>query len=127
MIVVDASVLIGHLDGADPHHEKATQMLLDAAEYPLGASTITIAEVLVRPAQGDRLSAAQSALDALALQEIPLEPGAAFRLARLRAETRLKLPDCCVLLAALECSAERALTLDDRLRAQALRLGIGTG
>lgn len=127
MIVVDASVLIAHLDDSDVHHEAATGLLLDAAEETLGASPITLAEVFVGPAKKGRLSAARTALDALAVQEISLGPDAASRLALLRAETGLKLPDCCVLLAAQDGHATSIKTFDDRLRAKARALGLAAG
>ena len=113
MIVVDASVLIAHLDGNDALHERATEALLGAAEQPLGCSPITLAEVLVGPARAGR--DARSALTDLGVAEIPLGDDAAGRLAELRAGTALKMPDCCVLLAAEDGHAEAVLTFDDRL------------
>ena len=56
------------------------------------------------------------------MAEIPLGADAPTRLARLRAETGLKLPDCCVLLAAQDASASSVLSFDDRLSAAAERL-----
>ncbi len=100
MIVLDASVLIAHLDGRDPHHESAVEMLRTHAMEMLGASQISLAETLVAPARTGRLEEAQEALERLAVRELAFAHGASNRLARLRAETGLKLPDCCVLLAA---------------------------
>lgn len=48
---------------------------------------------------------------------------AAVRLASLRATTRLKLPDCCVVLAAQQHAAA-VLTFDGRLAAASERLGV---
>jgi predicted nucleic acid-binding protein len=127
VIVVDASVLIGHLDEADAQHDGASALLTEAANSPLGASTITIAEVLVGPVRTGWLQAARAALEALELTEVPLGSGASERLASLRAKTNLKLPDCCVLLAADDAGADAILTLDDRLGAQAAQLGLGAG
>ena len=124
MIVVDASVLIAHLDERDALHTEAVTMLIDAAEQPLAASSLTIAEVLVGPARQDRLEAAVDALGLLELQEIPFAADAAVRLAVLRATTNLKLPDCCVLLAAQDGRAEAIVTFDDRLGREAERLGL---
>ena len=119
MTVVHASVLIAHLDERDAQHELAVERLLEAAEQPLAASPITLAEVLVGPARAGRLEAAQTALRDLALQEVPLAADAAVRLAGLRAETTLKLPDCCVLLGAQDARARSILTFDERLAAEA--------
>lgn len=124
MIVLDASVLIAHLDAGDAHHALATKRLLEAADEPFGASTITLAEVLVGPIRAGRQAAADAALDALEVAELPLPPRAAARLALLRAETGLKLPDCCVLLVA-EVADAGVLTFDDRLARAAAALGRG--
>ena len=125
MIVVDASVLIAHLDERDAQHAEATAVLLDAAEHPLAASPLTIAEVLVGPARQDRMDAALDALSQLELREIPFAAGAAARLALLRASTSLRLRDCCVLLAAQDGRADAILTFDERLGREATRLGYG--
>ena len=123
MIVLDASVLIAHFDAADAHHDAADQQLLEIAEQPLGCSPLTLAEVLAGPARSGRLETVHRAIEELEVVEIPLPPGAATRLARLRAETGLRLPDCCVLLAAQIGEAQFLLTFDDRLRREAQRLG----
>jgi predicted nucleic acid-binding protein len=125
VIVVDASVLIAHLDAGDAQHEKAVERLLALAEQPLGCSPITLAEVLVGPAKSGRLEFARQAIADLGVTEVALAADAASRLASLRAETNLKLPDCCVLLAALDAGANGLLTFDDRLTREAARLGLG--
>jgi predicted nucleic acid-binding protein len=114
VIVLDASVLIAHLDADDAHHERARERLLDAAGHQFAASAITLAEVLVGPIRAGRLREARAALQALGIAELPLPANAAERLALLRAETQLKLPDCCVLLAAEDAEC-RVLTFDERL------------
>jgi predicted nucleic acid-binding protein len=126
VIVVDASALIAHLDDSDALHQDARTALLDLADQPLAASPLTLAEVLVGPARQNRLPAAVDALQQLELQEIPFAPDAPARLAILRATTSLKLPDCCVLLAAQDGRADVILTFDDRLRREAERLGFGS-
>ena len=124
MIVLDASVLIAHLDEGDAHHASAVDRLLDVADHSLAASTLTLAEVLVGPARADRLEQARAALRELDVREIAFARDAAPRLAALRADTALRLPDCCVLLAAQDSGAEAILTFDDRLENQAARLGL---
>ena len=124
MIVVDASVLIAHLDESDALHDQAEQALLRTADQRLGCSTVTLAEVLVGPARRARLDAARAALDELDVAQIPLADDAPVRLATLRAETALKLPDCCVLLAAQDARAEAVLTFDEILAREAKRLGL---
>lgn len=123
MIVVDASVLIAHLNATDSCHSRAETVLLETAEHPLVASSITVAEVLVGPARSGKLDVARSALRALEVEEVSVPSGSAEQLARLRADTGLKLPDCCVLLAAQDKHADAVLTFDDRLMKRAQELG----
>jgi predicted nucleic acid-binding protein len=125
VIVVDASVLIAHLDASDVQHEEAVGWLLEVAEQPLGCSTITLAEILAGPARSNRLESARQAIAELGVSEIALAADAAPRLASLRAETKLKLPDGCVLLAAQDADADAVLTFGDRLTREAARLGFG--
>jgi predicted nucleic acid-binding protein len=123
MIVIDASVLIAHLDERDALHERAIEGLLAAAEQTLGCSPITLAEVFVGPARDGRLDIARTAVAELGVREVALASDAAARLAQLQAQTNLKLPDCCVLLAAQDGGADGVLTFDDRLTRAAAQLG----
>jgi predicted nucleic acid-binding protein len=102
VIVLDASVLIAHLDEHDADHERAAELLAGSGTEPLGASTVSLAETFVAPARARRLSEATTALERLGIQELPLSTEASARLAQLRAATDRQLPDCCVLLAAQE-------------------------
>ena len=123
MIVVDATLLIAHLDERDEQHARAGEALDRAVDQPLGCSPITLAEVLVGPARHGRLDAARAALTALEVADVRLGDDAPARLARLRADTGLKLPDCSVLLAAQDAPAGAILTFDDALARVAERLG----
>lgn len=122
MIVLDASVLIAHLEEADVHHDRATVLLSALADHDFGISPLTLAEVLVGPARSDRLINAQSALRMLEVVTVPLSDDAPVRLATLRATTGLRLPDCCVLLAA-EIAAGEVATFDAHLAAVGSGLG----
>lgn len=123
MSVLNASVLIGHLDGHDRHHRRATDLLVANAGASLGASSISLAETLVAPARSGKLEVARDALRRLAIAELPFSAGAPEHLALLRAETGLKLPDCCVLLAAQNHSAAVA-SFDSDLARSARHLGL---
>jgi predicted nucleic acid-binding protein len=125
VIVLDATVLIAHFDQHDALHTRATEHLLEAADQQFGASSITLAEILVAPTRTGHQADALAALRALDVTEIPLPPNAATRLAALRVETVLKLPDCCVLLAAQDVDGT-VLTFDDRLAREAARLGVNS-
>lgn len=116
MIVLAAGVLIAHLDATDAHHDRAQRLLLQAADQELAASVVTVAEVLVAPARAGHLARATAALAELGVASVPLDVDAHVPLATLRAETGLKLPDCCVLLAA-EQGRGAVATFDDRLAA----------
>jgi predicted nucleic acid-binding protein len=126
-VVLDASVLIAHLDGNDVHHGRAVDLLLAATGSPFAASVVTIAEVLVGPARVGALGRAQGALDALGLAPVGLGVDSPAQLATLRAESGLKLPDCCVLLAARDTGASAVLTFDHRLADAARAVGLPTG
>jgi predicted nucleic acid-binding protein len=123
VIVLDASVLIAYLDGGDSYHESAVELLRARAVEELGASQISLAETLVAPARAGRLDDARQALEKLAVRELPFAQDASSRLAGLRAGTGLKLPDCCVLLAA-EDHAGGVASFDRNLRQRAQSLGI---
>lgn len=102
MIVLDASVLIAHLDERDTHHERASRLLAETGAEPLGASTITLAETLVAPRATGPPGRRTCGPRSTRRRRASLADGAPGQLARLRAETGCKLPDCCVLLAARE-------------------------
>jgi predicted nucleic acid-binding protein len=123
VIVTDASVLIAHLDAEDAHHDRAGSLLESLAARPLSASRVTLAEVLVGPARAGKLELAMAALAQLGVLGLGLDPDAPARLAGLRAATGLKLPDCCVLLAAEQVNASIA-TFDERLAGASRRLGM---
>jgi len=123
VIIIDASVLIAHFDADDALHEDARRLLRSAAEEPFRTSPLTQAEVLVGPARAGKLDRAVAALAQLGVRTVPMDTDAPVRLAMLRAETRLKLPDCCVLLAAEQLGDAQIATFDDQLYAVARRRG----
>lgn len=123
MIVLDASPLIAYFDAADALHERAVASLRRLGGERLAISPLTLAEVLVGPTRNGALDLIRTGLKALQVEEIGLPDDAAVRLASLRATTRLRLPDCCVLLAAQQRGAA-VLTFDDRLAAVSGRLDV---
>jgi predicted nucleic acid-binding protein len=125
VIVLDASVLIAHLDSTDRHHVAARNLLEESGGTPLAASAITVAETLVSPARSGRLKDAEFALRRLGIEELAIDSGDAARLATLRAGTGLKMPDCCVLLVALDQEATLA-SFDSSLLASARELKLET-
>lgn len=125
MIILDASVLIAHLESNDSHHAQATEILLDHCDGEFASSTVTLAEVLVGAIRAGRGEHARDALAELQIHHVGLEPDAAWELAQLRVRTGLKLPACCVLYAARNLPPARIATFDARLAAGAATLGIG--
>lgn len=119
MMVLDASVLIAYLDSDDVHHVRAETLLSREIDDDFAANTVTLAEVLVAPARGQRLDAAREALQDLEVKELPFAADSAAKLAQLRATTNLKMPDCCVVHAAEDVSA-RVASFDVRLAEAAI-------
>ena len=79
MIVADASVLIAHLAERDALYDRAEEALMRTAEQRLCSSTLTLAEVVVRPARRDRLTAAGAVLAELQVEELQFGNDAASR------------------------------------------------
>jgi toxin FitB len=123
LIVLDASVLIAHLEAGDVHHDRATGFLLELTDETFVVSPLTLAEVLVGPVRSGKLAITQQVIRELQIATIAFSDDAPVRLATMRASTRLRLPDCCVLLAAETAHASVA-TFDDRLAASAADLGL---
>jgi predicted nucleic acid-binding protein len=123
VIVLDASVLIAFLDAADAHHRAAYAVIAsDAADDPV-VHPLTLAEVLVaasRAGTGTRLAA--DLATAGIRTDLP-DADQPLRLAELRASTRLRLPDCCVLDVASFHRAPLA-TFDKRLAGEARGRGV---
>jgi len=80
--------------------------------------------VLVGAIRADRSDEARDALAQLQVTALGLDADAARELAELRVRTGLRLPDCCVLYAALSQPPKAIATFDTRLAAGAVTLGI---
>ena len=125
MIVLDASVLIAYLNRLDPLHANAESLLESLSSESWGLSTVTLAETLVYPARAGRLEEAEAVLVSLDLQELAARGGAAARMAEMRADLGIKMPDCCVLVAAQDNEAAVA-SFDLALLSAARKLGLKT-
>ena len=116
-LILDASVLIGLLDTADPHHGRAVDEVAaaDTAERALVTPASAYSESLVAFARGGRVADARAAIAAMGISVVPLTATIAERAAALRAEHgRLRPPDAMVLATAQELDGE-LLAYDDRL------------
>jgi predicted nucleic acid-binding protein len=114
VIVLDASVLIAFLDAADAHHERAVTLLSQEIDDDFAVNLLTLAEILVAPTRAGRCDLVLRALGDLGVETLQFPADAAVTLAELRAQTLLKMPDCCVLLSALDRRA-RLASFDDRV------------
>lgn len=123
MIVLDASVLIGHFEPADSHHGDATALLKAHLTDSFASSVVTLAEVYVGASRADQADRLEQLLAQLAIRSLELPADAAHRLGELRATTGLKLPDCCVLYTAERHHAAIA-TFDDTLVKRAKSIGL---
>jgi predicted nucleic acid-binding protein len=124
MIVLDASVLIAAMTPDDSHHVAAISLLatLDEGSVSL-IHSVNLAEVLVGQVPYGLEESAALEIAASGVAAIGTDVDTPVRLARLRASTKLGLPDCCALDAALETGYAIA-TFDDRLARAAKSLGI---
>jgi len=123
VILLDASVLIGHFEPADAHHAQATAVLTAHLAESFAASVITLAEVYTGAARHGQAPRLKELLEQLRIEELALPAGASLRLGELRAVTSLKMPDCCVLYTAEHHRAAIA-TFDNKLAARAGEIGI---
>ncbi|MFT4229698.1 MAG: PIN domain-containing protein [Microbacterium sp.] len=112
MIVLDASVLIAHLAEEEVHGERAFEIL--DSEDDLLVHPMTLAESLVGPVRTGLESDVLQTFERLGIERLRPAADEPLVLARLRATTSLKIPDCCVLATALEQGATLA-TFDSRL------------
>jgi predicted nucleic acid-binding protein len=116
-LILDASVVIGLLDTADPHHSRAVDDVeaadLEGHQLVLPASAHS--ETLVAFARARRLDEARRAIAAMGITVVPLTDTIAERAAELRARhERLRLPDAIVLATAQRLEG-RLLSYDRRL------------
>ena len=123
MIVLDASVVIAHLASHDAHHRTATDFFRERLDEEFAVHTLTLTEILVGPTRVGRGAFALQQLTALGVTEWTPPSGSAARLAQLRADSGLKLPDCCVLHAAMTTTSPLA-TFDERLARVAASAGV---
>jgi predicted nucleic acid-binding protein len=116
-LILDASVLIGLLDNADDHHQRAVDDVeaADQAETELIAPATAYSEAMVAFARVGRIRDAREAIAAMGISVSPLDARTAERAAELRARhDRLRLSDAIVLATARELGGQ-LLSYDERL------------
>lgn len=124
LTVLDANVIIAAGNHTDSFHDAALAHLRAAVRRgDLGMAELTLAEVLVEPYRSGTVEERNGFLDAIGVKPLALGAGSFRRLARLRAETGLKMPDAVVLHTTLSEDAE-LVTFDRRLAAEARGRGV---
>jgi predicted nucleic acid-binding protein len=116
-LILDASVLIGLLDSADGHHDRAVDAVdqADRSNRELLVPSSAYGEALVAFARASRIRDAREAIAGMGIVVVPLTGLIAERAAELRAaHGSLRLPDALVLATAHEHEGE-LLTYDERL------------
>lgn len=119
LTVVDAGIVIGHLDRANPHHHAATDALREAASSAqrLALPVTAFAECLVCPTKAGSETAArfEAALAAIPIGVLAADVDVARSAAGLRAgHPSLKLPDALVIATAVVHEADALITTDRR-------------
>ena len=118
LIVLDAGVVIGIADDADPHHESARAALADARAQGdvLVLPVSAYAEAAVHPHRLGRSAVASfdRFIDAMPVRVEEATRAIGAKAASLRAEhgPRLRLPDALVIATAIALGADRLVTTD---------------
>jgi predicted nucleic acid-binding protein len=127
-VVLDADVLIGALDGSDPHHPDARALFRSwhKQHASILISIINLSEVLVAPAaEPDRLRIARSAIAALGVTVHQPTESIGVDAARLRGRHAISLPDGYLLATARQARAVVA-SFDRKVVRSANAEGIAT-
>ena len=117
-VVVDSAPIIYTLEDHPEFAPRYASFFQRAenGDYELVISTITLVEVLTGPLRTGNESLAQNYQSALSApagwRVVGLSPGIAFRAARIRGSTRLRLPDAVQVATALETSSVALVTND---------------
>ena len=123
MIVLDASVIIAHFASGDPFAPQALEIM--DTEEELCLHPMTLAECLVGAERLGQATVMRERLGAIGIGIWHPDDDDPYRIAELRAHTSLKLPDCCVISAAIAQTATLA-SFDEKLLLAAERLGVQT-
>jgi predicted nucleic acid-binding protein len=125
---LDANFFIYVLEESEPWAEAARRILiaLDRAECEAVTSELSLAECLVKPLELGHTDIAEAYLDFLRdrpfLTVVPVSREVLIEAARLRAHSRIKLPDAIHGATALQGGCASFLTNDDRLSIPGMRM-----
>lgn len=116
-VVLDADVLIGALDGSDPHHVAAGELLRAWREQDETTliSVVNLSEVLVAPArERATLLSAREAIAALGVEVHGPSEAVGVDAARLRGKYPISLPDAFCLATARHAGG-RIASFDEKM------------
>ena len=95
-LLLDADVLIGALDGRDPHRHRARELFTEWRDHQdaCAVSVVNLTEVLIAPsADVSKLAAAREAIAALGVTVHQPNEATGIKAARLRQRHPISLPD----------------------------------
>jgi len=123
VMVLDAGVLIALADDRDAHHLAARRFIEANIDERFAANAVNIAESLVHAVDGDVAESVLEAYELIGIIPLDVTGESAAPIARVRAETRLRMPDA---LAVHSCEREGAelVTTDRTLERAAMRRGV---
>lgn len=117
-VAVDSGVIIALFDAGDVHHAWSVDQIqqIVTARHGIVISALTVAEVLVRPAQAGAAEAVRADLMSLRPRIVDVDADLAARAAQLRAtRSGLRLPDAIVVATALLAQCDYLVTTDQRM------------
>lgn len=127
-IYLDANFFIYFLEGSEPWAKpaKSISKVLDRGECAAVTSELSLAECLVKPMASEWTEAIETYLAMLrnhrSLSLVPITRSILIDAARLRALSRIKLPDAIHGATALQSGCDSFLTNDDRLNIPGIRM-----
>ena len=117
-VAVDSGVIIALFDSSDVHHGWSVEQIqqIVTARHAIVISALTVAEVLVRPAQAGAADVVRADLMSLRPRIVDVDADLAARAAELRASrTALRLPDAIIVATALLAQCDYLVTTDQRM------------
>lgn len=117
-VAVDSGVIIALFDSSDVHHVWSMEQIEEivTARHAIVISALTVAEVLVRPAQAGVADAVRADLMSLRPRVVDVDADLAASAARMRgSRTGLRLPDAIILATALWAQCDYLVTTDQRM------------
>jgi predicted nucleic acid-binding protein len=127
-VYLDANFFIYALEATEPWVKAAREVLsaLDHGELTAVTSELSIAECLVKPLEREQTDIAETYLtllkDRRSLSVVPVIHEILVEAARLRARSRIKLPDAIHAATALQKGCSSFLTNDDRLKIEGIEV-----